>query len=237
MSAMGRQDLAFDDAGIFATVVATAVAALGIVRIISPLPAPSPQLLLLALAVVIAAIFMLCRFQVPNAIRAGLTLSLITILLILTATGDLFGVRGAQADVSASLTGERPAGPESIALDPGQSQEKRIEPSAVTGARIRLEPDINGDGGWAHMINEAASGRLGGSDAILLTVAGSVALTTLDAQDRLAVTWSIETDGKSTRCGTTTLLNLNKAMVVDQISASFRRAIEQSIRTNAPACF
>ncbi|MDB5738559.1 MAG: hypothetical protein JWO65_2227 [Sphingomonas bacterium] len=230
MSRVERKASGFDQAGVVAATGGLALVLAGAMRIISPLPPPSGRELLVAGALAIGMIVLLCRFAMPGKVRAPLIGGLILILLLLTLMGDPFGLKATNRKVSAVLdkaATDQAEAARDVAGDGGGPPTRM--PGG--GAQVRLDPAAGGDGGWAGRIDTALDGRIGTPNAGMIAVTGDVTAR----GEGFAVAWSIMAGGEPVRCGTTSVME--GGYPIDQLAASFGKAVERSIRAGKAVCY
>jgi hypothetical protein len=96
---------------------------------------------------------------------------------------------------------------------------------------VRIDPGTNGDGGWSARIDAALDGRIGTPNAGAIAITGDVTAH----GEGFAVAWSITAMGELAWCGTTTVMG--GADPIDQLTASFGKAVERSIREGRAVCY
>ena len=212
--------------GVAALCAAIGLCALGIGQQTRPMPS-APMLVVVLLACAGGLIVVLTRVRLPQAIKMGCIFSMMCVMLLTVASGDMFGIKstGKKLDKASSGSTTDP-----IATGGGRAMGAGGgDAGAAPGASVRLINASQGDLGWASRINGALDGRIGGDTSGWLRIDGHVLAQENGRKLFVMVDWSISGSDQSARCGSTSISGLDPNAILDQFRATFNAA---TIRSN-----
>jgi hypothetical protein len=240
MAGFKPSETGFDRAGLLALLLATATLGTEMVLFVTVRTPPGIALLLILLFFSLASIFILFRFQVPDIVRLPMTALLILALLVMGLRADPFGISTGRDDVSGASGPVR----QGVATAAGKtpSQDEPDAPMKSDGEvrshpKIALNPDPEGDRGWAARINDDVAKSIAMPGASDLLIEGSVVSSSEEADERVMIVWSLQSGDKWISCGSTTAMSRNQGLILDQIKHVFGKAIEESVKRGQPTCF
>jgi hypothetical protein len=177
-------------------------------------------------------IFILCRISMPSGLRMPLVLALIATMFFAIVRADPFGIRTVDSGVTqgiAEVHRDRLA----LVRYAGLASPDPADAAGASGAGagVALVAGSGGGSDWAHAINRAWNGRIGGAAARSLRVTGTV-----DGVMPVAVDWEISRGGETIRCGRTSVAGTNQGVIVEAFGDPLAQAVRRSIRLGRASC-
>ena len=221
-----------DKPGVLAAAGAAGVVLAGWMRLMSGAPG-WPVIVAIGLAAG-AMIIVLCRANMPASLRTPLVMALLATMLFGAARADLFGMRGVTDKVA---QGADQASASRDAIDRYASGNPDVPVTGTSGAEVVLVAGKGGGTEWAHDINGAWSGKIGGHAAQGLRISGSVDEDEVrDGMAWVAIDWAISRDFESARCGRTSVSGRDRAIIVQAIGEPMAQAVARSISLGKASC-
>lgn len=219
-------------AGMLAAVVATGLVLAVWMGLLSAVHAPGWLVMAAICAVAGAMIFILCRVSMPSGLRMALVLALIATMFFAIVRADPFGIRTVDSGV---IQGVAEVHRDRLALVRYAGFASPDPSDAVggsgAGAVVALVAGSGGGSDWAHAINRAWNGHIGGAAARSLRVTGTV-----DGIMPVAVDWEISRDGETVRCGRTSVAGTDRGVIVEAFGDPLAQAVRRSIRLGRASC-